>query len=122
MMLSLTLLWGSSQTGPIQDGVNIALIFCGLLYLLQTPEALATIKALISWIPAIGSAAGIAIMLGYPLTDKKCRTIVRNCRKRDKKYLQKKYFDINLTDYSLFQGILAGKNRDKRLCIKQVEK
>ncbi len=71
MMLSLTLLWGSSQTGPIQDGVNIALIFCGLLYLLQTPEALATIKALISWIPAIGSAAGIAIMLGYPLTDKK---------------------------------------------------
>lgn len=36
----------------------------------QTPEALATIKALISWIPAIGSAAGIAIMLGYPLTDK----------------------------------------------------
>lgn len=37
----------------------------------QTPEALATIKALISWIPAIGSAAGIAIMLGYPLTDKK---------------------------------------------------
>ena len=37
----------------------------------QTPEALATIKALISWIPAIGSAAGVAIMLGYPLTDKK---------------------------------------------------
>lgn len=41
----------------------------------QTPEALATIKALISWIPAIGSAAGIAIMLGYPLTDKKMSDI-----------------------------------------------
>lgn len=41
----------------------------------QTPEALATIKALISWIPAIGSAAGIAIMLGYPLTDKKMSEI-----------------------------------------------
>lgn len=41
----------------------------------QSPEALATIKALISWIPAIGSAAGIAIMLGYPLTDRKMTEI-----------------------------------------------
>lgn len=36
----------------------------------QTPEALSTIKALISWIPAIGSAAGILIMSMYPLTEK----------------------------------------------------
>ena len=27
---------------------------------------------------------------------------------------------MNLPDFSLFQGILAGKNRVKRLCIKQV--
>lgn len=37
----------------------------------QTPEALSTIKALISWIPAIGSAVGILIMSMYPLTEKK---------------------------------------------------
>lgn len=41
----------------------------------QTPEALSTIKALISWIPAIGSAAGILIMLMYPLTEKKMSEI-----------------------------------------------
>ena len=48
----------------------------------QTPEALATIKALISWIPAIGSAAGIAIMLGYPLTDKKMSDISQELSKK----------------------------------------
>ena len=48
----------------------------------QTPEALATIKALISWIPAIGSAAGIAIMLGYPLTDKKMSEIRQELLKK----------------------------------------
>ncbi len=48
----------------------------------QTPEALATIKALISWIPAIGSAAGIAIMLGYPLTDKKMSDIRQELSKK----------------------------------------
>lgn len=48
----------------------------------QTPEALATIKALISWIPAIGSAAGIAIMLGYPLTDKKMLEIRQELSKK----------------------------------------
>lgn len=48
----------------------------------QTPEALATIKALISWIPAIGSAAGIAIMLGYPLTDKKMSEIHQKLSKK----------------------------------------
>lgn len=48
----------------------------------QTPEALATIKALISWIPAIGSAAGIAIMLGYPLTDKKMSEIHQELSKK----------------------------------------
>lgn len=48
----------------------------------QTPEALATIKALISWIPAIGSAAGIAIMLGYPLTDKKMSEIRQELSKK----------------------------------------
>ena len=48
----------------------------------QTPEALATIKALISWIPAIGSAAGIAIMLGYPLTDKKMSDIRQELLKK----------------------------------------
>ena len=47
-----------------------------------TPEALATIKALISWIPAIGSAAGIAIMLGYPLTDKKMSDIRQELSKK----------------------------------------
>ena len=48
----------------------------------QTPEALATIKALISWIPAIGSAAGIAIMLGYPLTDKRMSDIRKELSKK----------------------------------------
>lgn len=48
----------------------------------QTPEALATIKALISWIPAIGSAAGMAIMLGYPLTDKKMSDIRQELSKK----------------------------------------
>lgn len=48
----------------------------------QTPEALATIKALISWIPAIGSAAGIAVMLGYPLTDKKMSEIRQELSKK----------------------------------------
>lgn len=48
----------------------------------QTPEAIATIKALISWIPAIGSAAGIAIMLGYPLTDKKMSEIRQELSKK----------------------------------------
>lgn len=48
----------------------------------QTPEALATIKALISWIPAIGSAVGIAIMLGYPLTDKKMSDIRQELSKK----------------------------------------
>ena len=48
----------------------------------QTPEALATIKALISWIPAIGSAAGVAIMLGYPLTDKKMSDIRQELSKK----------------------------------------
>lgn len=48
----------------------------------QTPEALATIKALISWIPAIGSAVGIAIMLGYPLTDKKMSDIRQKLSKK----------------------------------------
>lgn len=48
----------------------------------QTPEALATIKALMSWIPAIGSAAGIAIMLGYPLTDKKMSEIRQELSKK----------------------------------------
>ena len=42
---------------------------------LQTPEALSTIKALISWIPAIGSAVGILIMSMYPLTEKKMSEI-----------------------------------------------
>jgi len=41
----------------------------------QTPEALATIKALISWIPALGSAVGVLIMAFYPLTDKKMSEI-----------------------------------------------
>lgn len=41
----------------------------------QTPEALSTIKALISWIPAIGSTAGILIMSMYPLTEKKMSEI-----------------------------------------------
>ena len=48
----------------------------------QTLEALATIKALISWIPAVGSAAGIAIMLGYPLTDKKMSEIRQELSKK----------------------------------------
>lgn len=41
----------------------------------QTSEALSTIKSLISWIPAIGSAAGILIMSMYPLTEKKMSEI-----------------------------------------------
>ncbi len=41
----------------------------------QTPEAIATIKALISWIPAIGSAMGIFVIALYPLTDKRMKEI-----------------------------------------------
>lgn len=41
----------------------------------QTPEALATIKALMSWIPAIGSAAGMGLMMLYPLTTRKMTEI-----------------------------------------------
>ena len=41
----------------------------------QSTEALATIKALMSWIPAIGSAAGIIIMTFYPLTAKRMSEI-----------------------------------------------
>lgn len=37
----------------------------------QIPEALGTIKALISWIPALGSILGLAAMSFYPLTDRK---------------------------------------------------
>lgn len=58
----------------------------------QTPEALATIKALISWIPAIGSAAGIAIMLGYPLTDKKMSDIRQELSKKRLKIFAEKIF------------------------------
>lgn len=46
----------------------------------QTPEALSTIKALISWIPAIGSAVGILIMSMYPLTEKKMSEIRENLK------------------------------------------
>ncbi len=48
----------------------------------QTPEALSTIKALISWIPAIGSAVGILIMAMYPLTDRRMSEIREELRKR----------------------------------------
>ncbi len=48
----------------------------------QTPEALSTIKALISWIPSIGSAAGILIMAMYPLTDRRMSEIREELRKR----------------------------------------
>lgn len=41
----------------------------------QTQTALDTIKALISWIPAIGSVIGLAAMIFYPLTDKKMSEI-----------------------------------------------
>ena len=48
----------------------------------QTPEAIATIKALISWIPAIGSAAGIFIMALYPLTDRRMKEIRAELKSR----------------------------------------
>lgn len=48
----------------------------------QTPEALATIKALISWIPAVGSAVGVLIMTFYPLTDKKMSEIREGLKAR----------------------------------------
>ena len=48
----------------------------------QTPEALATIKALISWIPAVGSAVGVLIMAFYPLTDKKMSEIREGLKAR----------------------------------------
>lgn len=41
----------------------------------QTQEALSTIKALMSWIPAVASAVGVVIMMLYPLTDRKMREI-----------------------------------------------
>lgn len=48
----------------------------------QTPEALATINALISWIPAVGSAVGVLIMAFYPLTDKKMSEIREGLKAR----------------------------------------
>lgn len=48
----------------------------------QTLEALATIKALISWIPAVGSAVGVLIMAFYPLTDKKMSEIREGLKAR----------------------------------------
>lgn len=48
----------------------------------QTPEALATIKALISWIPAVGSAVGVLIITFYPLTDKKMSEIREGLKAR----------------------------------------
>lgn len=48
----------------------------------QTPEALATIKALISWIPAVGSAVGVLIMAFYPLTDRKMSEIREGLKER----------------------------------------
>lgn len=48
----------------------------------QTPEALATIKALISWIPAVGSAVGVLIMEFYPLTDRKMSEIREGLKAR----------------------------------------
>ena len=48
----------------------------------QTPEALATIKALISWIPAVGSAVGVLIMAFYPLTDRKMSDIREGLKAR----------------------------------------
>lgn len=48
----------------------------------QTPEALATINALISWIPAVGSAVGVLIMAFYPLTDRKMSEIREGLKAR----------------------------------------
>lgn len=48
----------------------------------QTPESLATIKALISWIPAVGSAVGVLIMAFYPLTDRKMSEIREGLKAR----------------------------------------
>lgn len=48
----------------------------------QTPQALATIKALISWIPAVGSAVGVLIMAFYPLTDRKMSEIREGLKAR----------------------------------------
>lgn len=48
----------------------------------QTPEALATIKALISWIPSVGSAVGVLIMAFYPLTDRKMSEIREGLKAR----------------------------------------
>lgn len=48
----------------------------------QTPEAIATIKALISWIPAVGSAVGVLIMAFYPLTDRKMSEIREGLKAR----------------------------------------
>lgn len=48
----------------------------------QTPEALAAIKALISWIPAVGSAVGVLIMAFYPLTDRKMSEIREGLKAR----------------------------------------
>lgn len=48
----------------------------------QTPEALAIIKALISWIPAVGSAVGVLIMAFYPLTDRKMSEIREGLKAR----------------------------------------
>lgn len=48
----------------------------------QTSEALATIKALISWIPAVGSAVGVLIMAFYPLTDRKMSEIREGLKAR----------------------------------------
>lgn len=74
--------FGAAFGGAIVLWVLMAFGYDNAKGAVQTPEALATIKALISWIPAIGSAAGIAIMLGYPLTDKKMSDIRQELSKK----------------------------------------
>jgi len=41
----------------------------------QTPQALAGIKGMVSWISAIPCAVGFALILLYPLTGKQLKTI-----------------------------------------------
>ena len=48
----------------------------------QTPEALEGIRALVSWIPALGTLLGLVFVLCYPLTDKKMKEITATLAER----------------------------------------
>ena len=74
--------FGAANGRAIVLRLHIAYAYDKAKEAVQTPEALATINALISWIPAVGSAVGVLIMAFYPLTDKKMSEIREGLKAR----------------------------------------